>query len=55
MCEQFLDLAVATWLETISARELVHLLVKAGRLGYRETDVVENDADGPLVHDAHEG
>ena len=52
---QFLDLAMVLRLETISARDLVHLLAKAGRLGYRETDVIEDDAGDPLVHEVHEG
>ncbi|KIM92760.1 hypothetical protein OIDMADRAFT_149972 [Oidiodendron maius Zn] len=42
-------------LETISASDLVHLLAKAGRLGYRETDVVEDDAGDPLVHEVYKG
>ena len=52
---QFLDLAMALRLETISARDLVHLLAKARRLGYREMDVVEDDAGDLLVHEVHEG
>ena len=46
---------MALRLETISARDLVHLLAKAGRLGYKETDVVEDDAGDPLVHEVYEG
>jgi hypothetical protein len=53
--DQFLDLATAQRLETINVRDLVNLLARSGRLGYKEMDVVENDAVYPLVHEAHEG
>jgi hypothetical protein len=49
---QFLDLATALRLETINARDLVSLLAKAGRLGYRETDVVEDETVDPLTYEA---
>jgi hypothetical protein len=41
--EQFLDLAVEVRLQTIGARELVKLLAKANRLGYQETDIVDDE------------
>ena len=41
--EQFLDLALEVRLQTISARELVKLLAKANRLGYQETDIVDDE------------
>lgn len=53
--DQFLDLATALRLKTINARDLVSLLAKAGRLGFRETDVVEDETVGPLTHEADEG
>jgi hypothetical protein len=40
--EPFLDLATALRLETINARDLVSLLAKAGRLGYRDTNIIED-------------
>jgi hypothetical protein len=43
------------WLKTISVRDPVSLLAKAGRLGYRETDIVEGDAADPPVHEADDG
>ena len=43
--DQFLDHAVGGGLQTISARELLKLLVKAKRLGYQETDIID-DKDG---------
>jgi hypothetical protein len=48
---QFLDLTMAFRLKTISARDLVSLLAKAGRLGYREANIVEGDAADPPVHE----
>jgi hypothetical protein len=53
--DQFLDLAIALRLETISARDLVELLAKAGRLGYMETDIIESDAVDPLAREADKG
>ena len=47
--EQFLDLALEVRLQTISARELVKLLAKANRLGYQETDTVDDENDAPPV------
>jgi hypothetical protein len=47
--EQFLDLAVEVRLQTISARELVKLLAKANRLGYEETDTVDDENGAPPV------
>ncbi|KAG4414295.1 hypothetical protein IFR04_012591 [Cadophora malorum] len=41
--EQFLDLAVEVRLQTISARQLVKLLANANRLGYQETDIVDDE------------
>jgi hypothetical protein len=41
--EQFLDLAVEVRLQTIGASELVKLLAKANRLGYQETDIVDDE------------
>lgn len=46
--EQFLDLAVEVRLQTISASQLVKLLAKANRLGYQETDIVD-DENGAIV------
>ena len=43
--EQFLDLALEVRLQTISTRDLVKLLAQANRLGYQETDTVD-DEDG---------
>ena len=36
---------MAPRLVTIGVRDLIYLLVKAERLGYRETDIVEGAAD----------
>ena len=47
--EQFLDLALEVRLQTISARELVRLLAKANRLGYQETDTVDDENGAPPV------
>ncbi len=47
--EQFLDLAVEVRLRTISARELVKLLAKANRLGYQETDIIDDENGARLV------
>jgi hypothetical protein len=52
---QFLDLATAVPLETINARDLVNLLAKTGRLGYTETDVVEDETIVPRIHEADKG
>ena len=41
--EQFLDLAVEVRLQTVSASQLVKLLAKANRLGYQETDIVDDE------------
>lgn len=41
--EQFLNLALEARLQTINVRELVKLLAKANRLGYQETDTVDNE------------
>lgn len=53
--DQFLDLATAQRLETINKRDLVSLLARAGRLGYMETDFVEDNAVYPRIHEAHKG
>ena len=50
--DQFLDLAVGARLQTISVRELVKLLAKAKRLGYQETDIIDDDE---TAYQAHEG
>ncbi|KIN03078.1 hypothetical protein OIDMADRAFT_27538 [Oidiodendron maius Zn] len=47
--EQFLDLALEVRLQTISTSELVKLLAKANRLGYQETDAVD-DENGACAH-----
>jgi hypothetical protein len=47
--EQFLDLALEVRLQTISARELVKLLAKANRLGYQETDTVDDENGAPPI------
>lgn len=47
--DQFLDLAVGVRLQTISARELVKLLAKANRLGYQETDIVDDETYARLI------
>jgi hypothetical protein len=47
--EQFLDLAVEVRFQIISVRELVKLLTKANRLGYQETDIVDNEDGAHLV------
>jgi len=52
--EQFLDLAVEVRLQTISARELVKLLAKANRLGYQETDIVDDENGARLVQGGNE-
>ena len=39
---QFLDLAIVQCLKTIDTRDLISLLAKAKRLGYSETDVVDD-------------
>jgi hypothetical protein len=41
--EQFLDLAIEVRLQTISVSQLVKLLAKANRLGYQETDIVDDE------------
>jgi len=40
--------------KTISARDLVNLLAKAERLGYRETDVADDEGTVHPVQGAHE-
>ena len=52
--DEFLDLAVGLRLQTISARELVKLLAKAKRLGYQETDIID-DEDVRHVQGANAG
>jgi hypothetical protein len=51
--DQFLDHAIALRLETVSARHLVDLLAKAERLRYIESNIVEDNADEPLAHEAN--
>ena len=53
--DQFLDLATALRLESINAKDLASLLAKAGRLGYRGTNIVEDNAVDCLAHEADEG
>jgi hypothetical protein len=40
--DRFLDLALELQLKIISTRDLVILLAKADRLGYSETDIIDN-------------
>lgn len=44
----FLDLAVGQRLKTISAIDLVNLLAKAKRLGYEETDIIDDEGVRPV-------
>jgi hypothetical protein len=53
--DQFLDLATALRLETISGKDLVNLLTKAGRLSHREADVIDDDEVAPLVQAHNSG
>jgi hypothetical protein len=53
--DQFLDLAMALRLESINTRDLNGLLAKAGRLGCRDTNIVEGNVVGFLAHEAGEG
>ena len=53
--DRFLDLATALRLETINARDLVSLLAKSERLGYKEMDTIEDDAVDAQVNEAHDG
>lgn len=52
---QFLDLVIARRLDTISTRDLVCLLLKARRLGYKGADVAKGKRLGPLPYRADEG
>ena len=42
---EFLDLAMATRLKTINAKDLVVMLAKAERLGYEEQDIVDEEEE----------
>jgi hypothetical protein len=53
--DQFLDLAIGVRLQTISARELVKLLAKAKRLGYQETDIIDDEDGVRYVQEANAG
>ena len=53
--DQFLDLAVRVRLQTISARELVKLLAEAKRLGYQETDIIDDEDGACPVQEANAG
>jgi hypothetical protein len=53
--DQFLDLAVRVRLQTISERELVKLLAKAKRLGYQETDIIDDEDGVRPVQEANAG
>lgn len=52
--DQFLDLAAKLRLERINARDLVRLPAKAGELGSKGTNIVENNALDCLPHEANE-
>jgi len=53
--DQFLDLAVGVRLQTIGAKGLVKLLAKAKRLGYQETDIIDDEEGVCPVQEANAG
>jgi hypothetical protein len=53
--DQFLDLAAGLRLERISARDLVRLPAKAGKLGPKSTNIVKVNALDCLSHEAIQG
>jgi hypothetical protein len=53
--DQFLDLAVGVRLQTIGTKELMNLLAKAKRLGYQETDIIDDEEGVRPVQEANAG
>lgn len=53
--DQFLDLAMELRLKAINIRGLLNLLAKAERLGYSETDIIDDEEAIRRVQKAHEG
>jgi hypothetical protein len=53
--DQFLDLAARLQLQKISGKELVKLLVEAGRLGYKETDIIDEETGVCSAQEANAG